>query len=72
MQDLQDAPWIRDAELNGMPSADPVFCPVCGEECETLYLAGGTDPVGCENCIEERDAYEWTEEHKEVPEWTES
>ena len=40
MQDLPDAPWIREAEMFGPPpyddGPDPV-CPICGEECETIY-----------------------------------
>jgi hypothetical protein len=35
----------------------PVFCPVCGEECDTLFKRDG-ETVGCEMCIEEVDAYE--------------
>lgn len=69
MQDLPDAPWIRDAELNGMPSADPVICPVCGEECETIYLDDGCcNVLGCDNCIRTMDAYDWFEEQKEEQE----
>ena len=41
MQDLPDAPWIRDAELNGYPSPDPVCCPVCGDEANSFYLQDG-------------------------------
>ena len=37
MTDLPDAPWIVDAEQNGYPHAEPVKCPVCGKECETIY-----------------------------------
>ena len=69
MQDLPDAPWIRDAELNGMPSADSVICPVCGKECETIYLDDGClNVVGCDNCIRTMDAYDWFEEQKEEQE----
>lgn len=32
-----------------------IKCPLCGEECETLYKGGG-DIIGCENCIERVDA----------------
>lgn len=69
MQGIPDAPWIRDAELNGMPSADPVICPVCGEECETIYLDEGClNVLGCDNCIRTMDAYDWFEEQKEEQE----
>lgn len=35
----------------------PVFCPICGEECESFYKLDGRI-VGCEMCIEKVDAYE--------------
>ena len=34
-------------------------CPVCGSECEHVYLESFTDNIlGCENCISEEDAWE--------------
>ena len=65
MQDVPDAPWIRDAERNGVPECDAVRCPICGMECDTIYLIDGVTPVGCENCIETKDAYEWADENRE-------
>ena len=35
----------------------PVFCPICGEECESFYKLDG-HIVGCDMCIEKVDAYE--------------
>lgn len=55
MQDLPDAPWIRDAELNGYPEPDPVHCPICGDEADTFYLQDGI-VIGCNHCVEETDA----------------
>lgn len=63
MEQIPDDPRIRDAELNVMPSEDPVKCPVCGEECDTVYLQG-SEVIGCENCIDEQDAWEWREQQK--------
>ena len=32
-------------------------CPICGEECETVYsLRKTAEIIGCENCISENDA----------------
>ena len=32
-------------------------CPICGEECETIYrLEKTAEIIGCENCISEHDA----------------
>ena len=65
MEQLPDAPWIRDAELNGYPADDPVKCPVCGEETDTLYEANNGEIFGCDHCVRMRDAYEWQEEQIE-------
>ncbi len=67
MQDIPDAPWIREAERDGMPpyddEPDPV-CPVCGKECETIYTYDG-NPVGCNECLTLWEASEWCYEHRE-------
>jgi hypothetical protein len=55
MQDLPDADYIRDAEMNGFPSPDPVKCPICGDEAQTFYLQDGL-VIGCEHCVSEVDA----------------
>lgn len=63
MADVPDAPWIRDAEINGDPAPDPVICPVCYRECERIYYyKGDRDALGCENCIDWMDAYDWDEQ----------
>lgn len=63
---IQDAPWIREAEMNGMPpyddDPDPI-CPVCGKECETIYTHDG-EPVGCDECLTLWEAEEWCYEHR--------
>lgn len=67
MIDLPDAPWIRDAERFGVPEPvdDVVECPICGKECETIYLDTDGDAFGCDVCVKKVDAYEWKEKHKE-------
>ncbi len=55
MDRLPDDPRIRDAELNGFPEPDPVYCPVCGDEAETFYLQDGL-VIGCNQCVTETDA----------------
>lgn len=37
-------------------------CPVCGEECETLYLGLNREVVGCDECISTVDAGTYYEE----------
>ena len=58
MYDLPDAPWIRDAEMNGMPSDETPVCPVCGAETDTYYLDEYGDVIGCDCCIRAVDAWD--------------
>ena len=34
------------------------ICPVCGEECDTVYLDIDDEVIGCDQCITLEDAYE--------------
>lgn len=64
LTNLPDAPWIRDAELNGIDAPDPVKCPVCGGECERIYFyKGNRDALGCDICIDWMDSYDWQEQY---------
>ena len=65
MRQIPDAPWIRDAEMNGYPSPEPVYCPCCEEECLEIYEDMWGNIVGCNECVKSRDANEWLEEKKE-------
>lgn len=67
MEQIPDAPWIRDAELNGWgPEEKPVKCPVCYEECEQIYFyKGSRDALGCDRCIDSMDAYDWQADQDE-------
>ena len=68
MEQIPDDPRIRDAEMYGMPpyddGPDPV-CPICGKDCETIYMDKDGDVFGCDQCIRTKDAWEWQDEHKE-------
>ena len=69
MIDLPDHPDIRKMELYGTLhpeeiEVDPI-CPICQEECETIYLDMDGDAFGCDLCIKKVDACEWKEKHKE-------
>ena len=65
---IANAPYIREAEMYGMPPYDeppePV-CPICGKECETIYMNKDKDVFGCDVCIRIQDAWEWAEEKNE-------
>ena len=63
---IPDAPWIRKAETEGVGDPDPVFCPRCTQECETIYMDEFGEEFGCEKCIRTKDAWEWREEIREA------
>lgn len=63
--DLQDAPWIKQAELFGMPEAEEIdySCPICGEEKpEDFCFNNYGEIIGCNCCCHFRNAYEYTAE----------
>lgn len=51
---------------NPFPPDEPDYpiCPVCGEECGTIYKVGNA-VVAADNCIVEVNAWEWQEEQEE-------
>ena len=64
MDNLPDAPWIREAETIGYGD-DPPICPVCGSACEEIYYTkDGSEPIACDRCLITKDAYEWQYENK--------
>ena len=65
MLQIPDAPWIREAELYGPPTAPEVCCPVCGRECNEIYVYKDSDAVGCEHCVKSWDAYDWYADNNE-------
>ena len=63
---IDDAPWIRDAELNGTDDPPPVKCPVCGEECTEIYADMYGNVFACDQCLLTQDADEWAAEQREA------
>ena len=51
---------MRDYRLDP-PEAEEFIphCPVCGRECDTLYLDSDRDVFGCDRCVSLEDAYEY-------------
>lgn len=43
------------------PDETEVICPVCGCDCEVIYI-GEHKAIGCDCCIIKIDAYEWQAE----------
>ncbi|MBO5568386.1 MAG: hypothetical protein J6A79_05575 [Clostridia bacterium] len=62
--DLPDHPDIRMLERFGTPEQQrqPV-CPICTQECQTIYLDWNGDVAGCENCLTSHDAWDYEEEN---------
>ena len=68
MEQIPDAPYIREAEMYGMPPYDDdpePTCPICGKECETIYTDKDGEAFGCNECVTLWEAYEWCDEHRE-------
>ena len=65
MEQIPDAPWVRDAEMYG-PPYDEVICPCCGEECETIYSDQNGTVFACDKCLEQQDAWDWKQEQIEA------
>ena len=58
--------YIPDYQLEP-PAWDDFIpvCPVCGEECDTVYLDVEGQIFGCDQCIEMFDAYEFLYDEEE-------
>jgi len=55
---VSDPPDIRNTERTGYPWGEPRVprCPVCGEECETIYYDKDGEYFGCDQCVKTKDA----------------
>lgn len=56
------------------PEPDEAYCPVCGSACEKFYRSLNGEILGCDECIDEVDAFEYNEEQRvlhaeELREW---
>lgn len=63
-QPMRDHPVIENCERTGWPDGkEPTYplCPVCGEECETIYRNRAGEIFGCDGCISTADAWETQE-----------
>ncbi len=61
LHDIPDHPVIQNLMRTGYPDGkEPTYphCPVCGRECEIIYRNEKRDPVGCEICTTQTDAWE--------------
>ncbi len=61
MELMRDHPVIENMERTGYPDGkEPTYphCPVCGEECETIYADRFGEVFGCDVCTTITDAWE--------------
>lgn len=56
-------PDITAAQLYGYPKKplDMPECPICGKQCDEIYLNIYGEVVGCDVCIKVKDSFEWME-----------
>ena len=59
---IPDDPIIRCMERTGMPPWEQkdsrYYCPMCGSECETVYIDEDDQIIGCDCCIRAKDVYD--------------
>ena len=58
---VTDHPVIGNMERTGHPNGkEPEYpiCPICGAECDEVYLGKDDDVVGCMECIKPANAWE--------------
>lgn len=60
--DLPDAPWIRDAETNGVPCVEKPKCPVCGSDDSDYFYADGSEVVGCDCCLRRIEVWDYVDD----------
>ena len=63
MKNIPDDPIIRCIEATGYPpwlqdEEKVPRCPICGDECDTVYKDKTGDIVGCDQCLRPCDAYD--------------
>lgn len=63
MSRLPDAPWIRDAEQNGVDEGPDVTCPCCGSTAEQFVLDENHEILGCDRCTNRMDVWDWWERY---------
>ena len=60
METIRDHPVITALERTGYPDGkEPEYphCPVCGEECDTVYKNKDYEILGCDVCLRAVDAW---------------
>lgn len=60
-------PDIENTIRTGYPHGEPEYpvCPVCGYECDEIYMDMDEEIFGCSECIKKKSAWECKECFKE-------
>ena len=58
---------MRDYMLDPPEPKQLPVCPVCGEECETVYTDINAEICGCDNCITKYEAWEYYDDEDPDP-----
>ncbi len=61
---LEDHPVIANMERTGYPDEkepDYPHCPICGAECDSVYINKDVEVIGCEGCVRTKNAWECSE-----------
>lgn len=64
MHDLPDAPYIVDAETNGVGynEGDEYYCPFCNAPApDYIYTVSNGNVIGCSECVQQWDGWEAAE-----------
>ena len=48
------------------PEINYPMCPICGNECDTLYFDMNDQICGCDCCISSQNAFEYEEDRREA------
>ena len=58
-----DHPEIANAIATGYPHGKPKqpTCPVCGKECDTIYMDEYGEIWACDECVQKKSAWECEE-----------
>ena len=57
---MLEHPEITKALRTGYPHGEPKWpiCPVCGKECETIYMDRDGEIFACDECLQTENAWE--------------
>ena len=56
---MRDAPYIEEAEREGMPHPETMECPVCGKETSEIFHNAFLEIVGCPRCVRKTTVDKW-------------